>query len=177
MDEVVALFLGAFLAGIVGIVTASFNRWRNVINEKKLLCRGLKDEIDGNQRLLGGMVTSAGDLFSKYYEQTDVIFDMNEMQGVPNILKPLHFERNIFSDQSSKLGLLEKGTIEKLIRYYTGLLAVEIGFQLLTMALYGLKDKQERLKIGKKFLDSVDAANQAGESIIKELEMVEKRIL
>ena len=165
MHEAIYLVIGAFLAGIVGIVTGYFSRWRAQVTDREYICRALEAEISQNQDLIRGYVAN-------YTEpiQTEIILDIDKIQKLFEFIGGMHFQKNVFMGLYGKLGLLNKETIKKVFQYYKTISIVEIAFSRLILVLYCSKDKQEMINARESFVKSAENAYQKGKNALKGLD-------
>ena len=113
MHEAVYLVVGAFLAGIVGILTNRVERWRSA----KEVSTALKIEICLNNRIIKTRKETIG-----YWGG---LKDISKTEGeiekyIDTLPDSFRFHREVFNALCGEIGSLKSETASDIIRYYAG---------------------------------------------------------
>jgi len=115
------VIVGAFLAGIIGIITVYLTKQLEEKRTKKYTSRALLSEVEANQNRLQLLDTPSRALEdSKKEIKESSSTDTNIDQIMENIkhLRSISFDRAIYSALSDKIGLLEPKSRECVVQYY-----------------------------------------------------------
>lgn len=176
LGETYALILGAFLAGIVGILTAYVNRRLEEKRNKVYIIQALKIEIVGNQRILKGIegsMSEIDDIVKSYAKQDETIIAHDEDDAerfLFDFLKGFRFERTVYTALSNKIGMLDDKISEGLFAYYVTLSSVEMGYLMFFRAFLHIKDAQRKEKTRKKLQSWIETAYRTGEKLLEDID-------
>lgn len=158
MNEAIYLFLGAFLAGSVGLVTQYINRLLEEKRTRERLVKALLPEVQANQFQIG-----------PFY------FLNPEDYPIPSNVK---FDRTIYSLLADKLGILNN--LNEIVDYYTQINVVEDAYTKLDnqdriVISTGKKEKIEKLKkkgnVGA-FFNNVQMAYEFGDMLEGSIQVI-----
>jgi len=188
-----ALVVGAFIAGVVGIIVARVNQRFEVEDIKRWTSKVFLSEVKANQdRLqpLSDSLVKVLDNDTKVSEEDNI-----ENTSLPN---ELSFDRTIYSSLADKIGLLDGESIEKLVQYYVKIKIVEEQYKKLEL-IYGtspsylihIRDIEELKKASgrfnynnnapewdevEEFLRNAEKAYNLGKELIKSLNCEVERL-
>lgn len=158
MNEAIYLFLGAVIAGLVGLVTQYINRLLEEKRTRERLVKALLPEVQANQFQIG-----------PFY------FLNPEGDPIPSNVK---FDRTIYSSLADKLGILNN--LNEIVDYYTQINVVEDAYTKLDnqdrfVISTGKKEMIEELKkkgnVGA-FFNNVQMAYEFGDMLEGSLQVI-----
>ena len=174
-----ALIVGAFIAGVVGIIVARVNQRFEVEDIKRWTSKVFLSEVKANQDRLQPL----SDSLTKVLEGDSI-----ENTSLPN---ELNFDRTIYSSLSDKIGLLGDESIEMVVQYYVKIKIVEEQYKKLELihgtspsSLIYIRDSEELKKATgrfnydnnspewdeiEEFLRNAEKAYNLGKELIKSL--------
>lgn len=106
IPSIIGTILGAFIAGIIGMITACYSISYEKEITKKNTARALCSEVKINQKLLQPLANLIED-FENAKKEGKITFQIPQR---------ISFDRTVYSTLSSKIGLLNS---DKVVNYYT----------------------------------------------------------
>lgn len=118
--------LGAFLAGIVGIITVIAAKHYGELRTKKYTVRAFLEVVEENQKHLEPLYQLYG-AYKAYHKGSEESLSNNSNEVTQTITSPksISFDRTIYSALADKIGLINRESREKLVHYYVKLKSLE----------------------------------------------------
>lgn len=126
-----ALIVGAFIAGVVGIIVARVNQRFEVEDIKRWTSKVFLSEVKANQDRLQPL----SDSLAKVLESDTKVLEEDSIENT-SLPNELNFDRTIYSSLADKIGLLDDESIEKMVQYYVKIKIVEEQYKKLEL-IYG----------------------------------------